>query len=119
LCAACIALADLAIYFLNPLWLPRKLLESADLATVTYAINRFGPNQLLTGSGEPLLLICVMSVYSFALSRLFYQLERKKAFEFNNDADSYGAWMVIPAFVTGNLLNFYWCATTHVIYTGF
>jgi hypothetical protein len=84
--AILIALVDAAIYFLDLLPLP---------------------NELSVG-GEALLWICILALYSFALTQVFFRLELKIFFQSDNNSDSYNAWLVIPAFTTGNLLFWLW-----------
>jgi hypothetical protein len=84
--AALIASVDAAMYFLDLLPLP---------------------NELSVG-GEALLWICILALYSFALTQVFFRLELKIFFQSDNNSDSYNAWLVIPAFTTGNLLSWLW-----------
>lgn len=82
LCAVLIVLINVLIYFLDPFSMKSKLLNN----------------------GEPLLLIFILSIYSFALTNIFYRLELKTVIKSNKDANSYNSWLTIPACVLSNVL---------------
>ncbi|MDR1134918.1 MAG: hypothetical protein LBL49_01880, partial [Clostridiales Family XIII bacterium] len=76
LCIALIVLISAAIYFLDPFSLTRGLLNN----------------------GEPLFLVFILSIYSFALTTIFYRLELKMVLKSDKDDDAYSTWLTIPAY---------------------
>ena len=83
----------------------------AGIDVAIYFLDPFSSVRALLNDGKPLLSILVLSAYSFALTVLFYRLELKAVLKSDKDADSYKAWLTLPAFTTANALILLWSAT--------
>ncbi|MDR2088076.1 MAG: hypothetical protein LBP73_01840 [Clostridiales Family XIII bacterium] len=97
LCAALIALLDAALCLLDPLSLLGSWIED----------------------GRTVSLIVLLSAYSFALTQVFYRLERRFGEEgrgSGKDGGLYGVWLILPAFTTSCLLLFWFWPAKGVLF---
>jgi hypothetical protein len=60
----------------------------------------------LLRSGSPPVPIIILSVYSFALTNVFYRLESKIFRKSGKDTGAYNTWLVLPAFTLSTLFPF-------------
>ncbi|MDR1135961.1 MAG: hypothetical protein LBL49_07260 [Clostridiales Family XIII bacterium] len=80
---------------------------SALSVVVIYILDPFSMARVFMQSGDSILLIVIMSLYSFALTMFFSRLELKLVPAVGS-TDSYRAWLSIPAVMISTVLVFIW-----------